>query len=122
VQTIYLESVDENVKPDTTKPYEKVVVRKPHPPKIAKVKRFKQIGRRSWVTIYRVRDGLSNIIYGDPILKKAIAYAKNLSIKKIEEYRVSVDKVLIGGDQTVAIITPGKFKTGKFRFNIIDPQ
>ncbi len=78
MEIIYLESFDENIKPENDKPYEKVVIRKPRLPKVAKVERFKQVGHRKWATVYHVRDELSKIVYSHEILCNAVEKAKEL--------------------------------------------
>ena len=115
MQTIYIESFDENVTPEASY-YEKIVIRKPRLPKIAKVKRFKQIGHRRWSTIYQIKDSSSNILYSSEVLLQAVKHAKELAIKNIQEYYITIGKTLVGSDNRVAIITPGKHLIGRYKF------
>lgn len=119
MEIIYLESYSENVKPDIDKPFEKVIIRKPRFPKVAKVDRFKQVGHRKWATIYHVRDDDSNILFSHEKLCVAITEAKRLSMLKIQEYYVTIGKVLVNSDAKVATISPGKHKPGKFKFIVL---
>jgi hypothetical protein len=119
MEIIYIESYNENTKPDIDKPFEKVIIRKPRFPKIAKVDRFKQVGHRKWATIYHVRDECSNILFSHEKLCVAIKEAKRLSLSKIKNYYVTIGKSLINSDPKVATISPGKHKPGKFKFIVL---
>lgn len=121
MQVIYLESLDENAVPEgVAGPFEKVVIRKPMPPKVAKVHRFKQVGARNWSTIYMVKDDMSNVLYSNEILKLAVNRAKELAIRNLKEYFICVGKMLINNDPLVAVVKPGKHRPGKFKFIILN--
>lgn len=121
MEVIYLEAMDENVvPPNTDRPFERIVIRKPKLPKIAKVKKFKQVGSRQWSTVYTVKDEFSNILFTDPIMATAINWAKERSIKDVKDYYIYVDKSLINCDARVAVVTPGKHRPGKFKFILLE--
>lgn len=119
MKIIYIESFNEDVKPDIDKPFEKIIIRKPKFPKVAKVERFKQVGHRKWSTIYHVRDEESNILYSDEKLCNAINEAKRLALKTINDYYITIGKILTNSDPKVAVVSPGKHKIGKYKFIVL---
>ena len=122
MDTIYKESYDENVKPNVKGTYEKILIRKPVMPKIAKVKRFKQVGQRKWNTVYHVKDENSVILFTSEKQGRAIEKAKSLAIKNIKTYYVTIGKALCNSDPRVAEVTPGKSRPGRWKFLVIDGE
>lgn len=120
MKTIYIESIDENCKPETACTYEKFVIRKPRLPKVAKVKRYKQVGARLWSTMYRVKDELSNILYSSEVEGEAIDWARKRTMKDLKKYYICVDKALTNSDPLVAEVSPGKFRCGRYKFIILE--
>jgi hypothetical protein len=120
MQTLYVESYDADIKPNITGTYEKIQIRKPSLPKVAKVIRQPQKGHRKWHTFFQVKDENSNIIFTDAKEGVAIAKAKSLAKANIKSYDVCITKLLVNADPKVAFVSPSKSKPGKYKFMIIE--
>lgn len=120
MKIIYKEGFDTDSFSDIDGTFEKVQIRKPILPKVAKVNKEKQIGQRRWATVYYVKDEESTILFTSEKQGEAVKFAKALSIKNIKDYYVSIGKVLFNSDPQVAVISPGKHKPGKWKFIIIN--
>jgi len=125
MRMLTIETLDENITPEqidpTAKgPFEKVLLRKPQPPKVAKVTRTVQKGTRKWKTIYRVRKPDCAIVYSADKFIDALKMAKKMALENIAEYQITIDKSLVNSDPKVASVAPGKHKPGKYRFIILE--
>jgi len=120
MNVIYKESFDEDITPEIKGTYEKILIRKPILPKIAKVERYKQVGQRKWNTVYNVKDEEAKILFTSEKQGEAIERAKELAIKNIKTYYVNIGKALFNADPCVAMVTPGKHRPGKWKFLVIN--
>jgi hypothetical protein len=125
MKTIDIETLDENLTPEQIDPnlkgpFEKVLLRKSKPPKVAKVTRVVQKGPRKWKTIYRVRKIDGSIVFSADKFMDSLKMAKKMAIEKVTEYQVTIDKSLVNSDPKVAMVVPGKHREGRYRFIILE--
>ena len=126
MKVINCDSFDANITPEQVNPelkglpFERVVMKKPMLPKLARVKNFIQVGDRKWATVYRIRDESSKICFTVDKFHEAVKQAKQMAIENIKSYYITIDKTLINADPRVAVVTPGKNYKGKFKFIILD--
>jgi len=104
---------------DTANPVTAERIRKPKKARRAHVDRYKQSGSRQWKTMYRVEDKAEHEFSCWETQADAIEEAKMLSLKSRQTFCIVCFKQLEDGNRTVACVTPGNSKPGRWRFSAI---
>jgi hypothetical protein len=100
---------------ETSEPVISERVRKPKVAKRAHVETSKQVGSRQWKTMYNVSCGADD--HGMwPTQAEAIKAAKEISLEERATCDIEVIRILVDSEKTVAVVTPGNSRPGKWHF------